>query len=173
MENILLYDAGVGLGAVGQLAAEEGGHGPLYPDVGGEGLYAPRAEEQGAVGHLGAHALYLHECIPGLLQRHFGKGGEVDLPFRHLFGGIQYVFGPEAGPQTGERRYRQAGQPFGRGEGVQPDAIRPLQRGAENGAEPLDNALDAGDVVVLGDNKGAEDVYKRQRRGWNQRAASA
>ena len=104
MEDVLLRDAGRREGAGGEALREEVGEGAADPDVDGEALEAPEAEEEDAVRDLGADAAQGEQLLPRLVRRQLGKARRPPPPRRAGKGlsGAANVVGPVARVQGRE-----------------------------------------------------------------------
>ena len=127
-------------------------HGLFHPHIHGEGLPEGKAEQQHAVGHLGAHPLNGHQLGFGLVHGQAGQLNRVNFTAGHLLGGIQQVGCPPARPQKSQIFYGKPGHPLCCGKGI----AAPFQRLAQALTEPLHNGPNAGNVVVLANNEGAQ-----------------
>ena len=151
MKEILLGHPGIVAEIFGLPPGEPVGHDPLHPHIQGEGFQPVEPIEQGTFRHFGAYAVDKHEGFPGLIQFHVGDGPKINGAVRYQPGGGEEVFGPESCPEGSQLFQRRGGQPLGCRE-----EEFPLWRRLSQGfSQPLDNPLNPGNVVVLGDYKGA------------------
>ena len=97
-----------------------------------------------------------HQGGLGIRQRQSRQSLRPGQVAEHLLGGVRQIAGPPAGPQGGQLLLGAGGQLLRGGKGV----LSVFQRAAAEGAQPLHQASNAGDVVVLAENKGAQRFKK-------------
>lgn len=101
VEDVLLNYACIGFCAVGQNAVKQGLHGTFYPYVLRECICFIKAEKQGAVGNLGADALYFHKLIPCLIKRQGMNFIKINFTACAFLCCIKYVFCTKAAAKRG------------------------------------------------------------------------
>ncbi len=153
VKEVLLGDAAVGDGKIGEAVRIVDVQYLLNPGVDGEGLSSVKAEQQGAFRHLGTDATDGLEDLSGLVDGHGGNSGQLDFPIGNFLRRIQYVFCPESRTEGREVVQGKSGDPFGTGKcgticGVVTKCF----------AKSCDDAFDAGNIVVLADDKRAESL---------------
>ena len=129
------------------------GAGLFHPGIHRKGFQAPQTEEQDAVGHLSSHTGKLHQSNPGLGRREKRDLFQREAAFCDGLDRGEQIGGSVSSPQKGQLFQGQTGQSLGRGKGVQSLPFQ-LHRVAEGPAQPIQNGLDAGDAVTLGNQKG-------------------
>lgn len=152
MKKILLCNALVSICTGGHAAGIEAVQHAPHPYIDRHAFNAAAAIEQRACGHLDANAC--DACEHGLrfVERERAERPEVDLAGDDAARSVDKIARAKAGAQRRERVRRERGDGFGRWEGVPAAAERP----AEGGAHAFDNTGDAGDVIVLADDKGTQ-----------------
>ena len=152
MIKILLGNSRIGGEFFGKSLGKKLGRDPFYPNVAGKGVHALKRKEQHTVGHLFAHTLDFAQLLLRLLKGKVGPHGKRNLAACHLFCRVHKIFHPKSRAQRGKILGRHGRNGLHVRKGV--FAVR--KRLSVPFAKAPYYALYAGDVVILGNDEGAE-----------------
>lgn len=145
MEQILLGDTCIFCGELWETGGVIFSEYTFYPHIFRERLRAVHTEEEDALRDFGTHALYLHKSLTCLIDGSLSNSGQVGLTGSHTFSGIADILSAEAASQVGEAVGSFRSELGSCGE--IPVIVF---------TETVDDAFDAGNIVILGNNEGNE-----------------
>ncbi len=156
VEQILLGNALNAAGTRGQAVGVEFSHDPADPGIYRESVHTAESIEQDALGHFFSDPGHFAQLGFGVRKRKGIAGRKADLAGGDFLRRINQVFGTISGSNRGEVFYGASGKRLRRRNRI---AARG-QLGAEQPAEAVDDAADARDIVVGGEDE------REQRLPW-------